>query len=243
MMLFAFLALSPLLGAAAATLGTGGVRRASAGLDGIAFLPLAASSTIGAALCVAIPLLRAQTPFDGLAAPALLACAGALLAALAHVDRSTAWAPDALMLPAVAVIFGLGSAAGTLDLDLLPSIGLGALVFLLAQLAWIAARRAIRGVPPPADLLAMLLPLPVLGFSAATVAFYISISLIMVAYRFSFGVRRIFAVAEAMRGASSDVGLAGVGEESVTPFLALSAPVALVLFAFFFPVSPLKGGW
>lgn len=241
-MLLLSLALAPALGVATAALGALGVRRASSGLDRIGFIPLAAASTLGAAVCLAIPLLRAQASFEGIAPPLLLACAGALLAALAHVDRATAWAPDALVLPAVIVVFGLGSVSGTLSMDPVPALAAGLIVFIVSQLAWIAARRAIAGVPPPADLLAMLLPLPVLGFSPETVIFYVSISLIMIAYRASSRVRRVFAAPEAMRAASIDIGAPSAEEGSVAPFLALSAPVALLLFAFFFPISTHYGG-
>jgi hypothetical protein len=242
-MLFSTLAISPVLGATAAALGVAGVRRASSGLDHVRFAPLAVTATTGAALCLAIPLLRSGEPFEGIALPLLLACAGALLAALAHVDRATAWAPDALMLPAVAAVFGLGSASGALPLDLAWALASGVIVFLASQIAWLATHRLIPGVPPPADLLAMLLPLPVLGLSPATVAFYLSISLIIFAYRISPGVRRVFSVPEAIRAASRDIGASDVDDAAAAPFLALSAPVALLLFAFFLPFPPHGGGW
>jgi len=151
---------------------------------------------------------------------------GGLLMLAAWVDQRTAWAPDGIILP---LMFGAATAAsliGTLEVGPISAFGIGLGIFLAAQLSW--ALQVVSGfrLLPPADLMALGLPLLLFGMTLYTPLAYLLLSLaLFLALR---GPEPLF---RAMRGAAADAalqeaGLRGAGRSA--PFL----PMALgALFA------------
>jgi len=160
--------------------------------------------------------------------PGLLAVLlSGLLAALSLTDRDTAWAPDALIVPLVALI----GAQAALSAGLPPLAGLAAglgILILLRALDRLLAPR-VEGCPPPPDVIALLSGPALLGIGAPLAAALILASGALLMLRMRPGLMWIFANPEAAKNAREDLGYEEEAGPAV-PLLAILFPVYLAVF-------------
>ncbi len=155
-------------------------------------------------------------------------CAVAFGAAL--IDRSSAWAPDGVVM-ALCVTAGVlgaapagdGMAQGALD---------GASVFAIVNLFWVAVARlrpaAAAAVPPP-DVIALLLPILVFGVTLTTFSSYTVMILVIFACRQSPMVLSLVTPDDVASDAARAEGF-GAGGARLT-FLAVGLPVTALVAA------------
>lgn len=149
---------------------------------------------------------------------------GAFLLTGAVLDSQTGWAPDSIMLPVTVLGVLAGQALG-------PSSGNFALAALLAVLsyyvvitAWIEmARRESRMVHmPPADFIAITLPIPIFGFDYLLAMFYIFTSVGIAACMVFPRLGNLLRKGEVISQVTAEH--AAVSDQSVT-FLAFAFPL------------------
>ncbi len=107
---------------------------------------------------------------------------GAFLATGALIDRATGWAPDLIMLPCCILALCLGGATGSWDIGPLHSIALGLGIYFALNGLWmgIAVRAPTIILLPPADILALALPVMIFGITMPLAACMVVISAILI---------------------------------------------------------------
>lgn len=135
-----------------------GVRWASDGEDRLSPGPL-----FVAALTGGLAGLLAGNDDPAISAIAVILCSGLIAGAL--VDRQTGWAPDTLVFPIVLLAMTLGALEGAWDLSPMRAVIYACLGYWLLQAVWILVAWKITDFspPPPADLIAVVLPLMFYG--------------------------------------------------------------------------------
>ncbi|WP_411840049.1 hypothetical protein [Paracoccus sp. ME4] len=135
-----------------------GVRRASEGEDHIRTGPL-----FTAALTGGLAGMLAGTQDPATSAVTVILCAGLMAGAL--VDRETGWAPDAIVFPIVLLAMTLGALEGAWELSPVRAVIYAAIGYWLLQGLWLLAAWKITDFspPPPADLIAVFLPMMFFG--------------------------------------------------------------------------------
>lgn len=146
--------------------------------DHVSKLLLSLFAATGASIAILLP---SEMPFWHRAAISLL---GGLLLAGAFLDRQIGMSPDWVSAPVLALALAVGTILQPwLAHGFSPLIwGLAGLVaHVVINLFWIAADRATGGrmVPPPADLVAIILPALIFGFSFEISVFYVACSLVL----------------------------------------------------------------
>ena len=109
---------------------------------------------------------------------------GALLLLAAWIDQRTAWAPDGITLPLMCGGAASASLIGTLGVGPVAALGVAFALFLTAQAAW--AAQALIGIRllPPADLMALALPVLLFGLSPyAPLTYLLLFALLLIALR------------------------------------------------------------
>jgi hypothetical protein len=101
---------------------------------------------------------------------------GALLLLAAWTDHKTAWAPDGIILPLMICGAVCASLIGDLGVTSGPAIGVGLLIFGLAQALWAAQAIAGWRVLPPPDLIALSLPVLLFGLTSYTFLTFLTLS-------------------------------------------------------------------
>lgn len=162
-----------------------------------------------------------------------LSAFGALLLVAAWTDHLTAWAPDGVTLP---LVFGATSAAGllgTLGVGPLGALGIAGGIFLASQAAWAFQAMIGRRLLPPADLMALMLPVLLFGPTIHTPLTYLALSGLLL-----FMLRAPEPVYLALRGPAAeeavrDAGLTGRGRSAPLLPLAYTALFGTLLFRLF----------
>lgn len=149
----------------------------------------------------------------------------ALLALGAWIDRISAWAPDAIMLPLSMALFLVSPEISSL-MGAGKAIGFGTLLFLGCILLWIVQDAVGYRFAPPADLVAIAAPIILFGMSMTTSAVFLAISILLLAAKKIPGVVAIFSRPEALADGSADV-VYNEDAKSVT-FLSVSFPVLII---------------
>ncbi|MFG6083434.1 hypothetical protein ACEUZ9_004694 [Paracoccus litorisediminis] len=209
--------IAPIAAAAAVS----GVRRVSEGEDKLPLLPAHASAALGAAIGAG------AFGFDlSLSQSLTLISLLAILGIGTYTDWRSGWAPDGLALSAVMLAMALGVVNGTWVLPLWAAVPVGIFVWLTANLTWLGLVRMIPALPPPADLLALVMPFLAFGIGIGFPASMIGISIVLAFCLFFPGIHRIFSREEVEEKAMQDLGseIAGRGRPVVT-FLAIAYPV------------------
>lgn len=182
----------------------------------------AAAIGVGCALPVVVLRGWSATPLDGFAA-GLFVMLCSLLALGASIDRMSAFAPDTIVVSTTiaAVLVGIGpqSAFGVI----LCLIIAAAIVFASIGL-WNLQERFDRPILPPADTIAMVLPMVLFGFDLMVSAAYLAIAVILLAIRHNETVARRFSVPEAVADALGETGL---GDGPAVTLLSIVYPVIL----------------
>lgn len=246
--ILAALIISALVGIAART----GVRSASRGQDDLSPAWSSLPAFLGGLSVFAFGPHASLGPGAGavgfpavLLLPHLLDIAiGSVLLALAAADRQTAWAPDALLYPLASLVgarFGIDADVQSLHqigrtASLLIWSGVGVVILLVVQAAWILSGTLTSRVPPPPDLAAFLLGPVLLGFGPAYAVAMISISLILLLIRLHPPVSQAFQAPSVVEAASDDLGYAAEDGPAV-PLLAVMLPVYLLTFLWIGPSS------
>ena len=155
---------------------------------------------------------------------------GALLLLVAWIDQRTAWAPDGITLP---LMFGGAASAGligSVGIGPISAIGVAFGIFIAAQVFW--AAQAISGfrLLPPADLMALSLPILLFGPSPYAPLTYLLLSaLLLIALRGPEPVYRLIR-GPAAEAAVRDAGLSGAGRSApLLPMALGSLFMALLL--------------
>lgn len=145
---------------------------------------------------------------------------GSLLLLAAWTDHRTAWAPDGIVLPLMISAAIVASLIGPLTVRPVPAMGVGVLLFGLAQAGWaVQALVGTRLLPPP-DLMALGLPVLLFGLTPYAFLSYLALSatllLVLRAPEPLYQRLRGPAASEAVR----DAGLSGSGRSA--PFLPMA---------------------
>ena len=129
----------------------------------------------------------------------------AFLGAAAYTDHRTGWAPDELTVP-ISVLSG-AIAVSSLGKDFSFWIGsvAGFLVWVLAQLLWARLLRLHSATFPPADLLALLVPMATLGFGLVSMTVYAGCAAFLSAVRCGWLSRGLAGDASSMSAAECDL--------------------------------------
>lgn len=153
----------------------------------------------------AMVLAAATRGVAGGAAVAGIVVAG-LMAAAAWVDRQSAWVPDVIFLPLMALAGVAGAPLGSGPLQLFGEGVAGLAVYALCLGLWHGVRRLGRPGIPPADLAALALPILLFGFDLAAGATYMMVSALLLAARQSPRLRDILSPRAPIAAALADTG-------------------------------------
>lgn len=190
------------------------------------------------ALAATLGLLAAgQLPDPGLPGVSLpdilgamaVVLGGALLTALAIMDRNTAWAPDLVTLPLCLLMAITGEMlAGDPVSGWTVLIGVG--IWGMAQLLWFAQVAVGAGAVPPPDLMLLIAPAVLFGATLPLIIYYLLVALTMKGCMASPGVRRVFVGAGVAERAGVETGTPGNPQEAIT-FLSIGCPILLIVLA------------
>lgn len=172
-----------------------------------------------------VPSVAAQD----LARAMVVVLSGALMAALAAMDRNTAWAPDLVTLPfcILAPMAGAAIAGEALSPGLILT---GLAIYGGAQALWfLQVLLRAEAVPPP-DLMFLLAPLAMLGIGVPLILYFMGVAITMKACIASARVRRIFIAPGLAEQVTTETGDSGNPQEAVT-FLAVGGPILLIVLA------------
>jgi hypothetical protein len=154
---------------------------------------------------------------------------GALLLVAAWTDHRTAWAPDGITIPLLCGGAASANLLGTTGMGPLTTIGVAFGLFLISQAAWYL--QAVIGWRklPPADLMALSLPLLMFGQTIHAPLTYLTLSALLL-----FLLRAPEPVYRALRGPSAaeaalDARLTGSGRSAPLLPLALGALYGVLL--------------
>jgi hypothetical protein len=161
--------------------------------------------TLFAIVLAAMALAAATRPGEVGPADARVMLAG-LMAAAAWVDRQSAWVPDVIFLPMMALAGVVGAPLGGGPMQLIGGALAGLAVYALCLGLWHAVRRFGRPGIPPADLAALALPLLLFGFDLAAGATYTVVSALLLAARQSPRLRDILSPRAPIAAALADTG-------------------------------------
>lgn len=145
---------------------------------------------------------------------------GALLLGTAWTDHRTAWAPDGVVLPLMISAAIVASLIGPLTVQPVPAMGVGVLLFGLAQVGWaVQALIGTRLLPPP-DLMSLGLPVLLFGLTPYAFLSYLALSVTLLLM-----LRAPEAVYLRLRGPAAseavlEAGLTGAGRSA--PFLPMA---------------------
>lgn len=222
-----------------ASLVTGALLAALAGFAATAGLSRLEPGHGRAAECLGASLLGALLVLaPALASPDVLTMAGYVLfgscaLVLAHIDRETSWAPDPPVFGLLLAVVLLALPAGTQSLAragfaLVAALG----AFAILQLGWLVLR-LLRLEMPPADILALLLPVLLFGVSFWAALAWLLLGLSLALLKLVPRWRRLV-MSEAVQARFADEGL-GSTQNPAIPLLALALPLAILMvnLAFF----------
>ncbi|WP_264772297.1 hypothetical protein [Defluviimonas salinarum] len=145
----------------------------------------------------------------------------------AMIDRASGWAPDLVVGPAVAAALATGGILGSWGGDPAWLLVGGVAAYIAAQGLWMAAqwRFPERMIPPPADLLALTIPVMIFGLTPAMVAVMMTISAILALCMKSDEILSLFSRQEVVDEVLKEVLGNDMNNERAITFLALSFPV------------------
>jgi hypothetical protein len=129
-----------------------------------------------------------------------------LMAAAAWVDRQSAWVPDVLFLPVMALAGVVGAPFGDGLAGLVGGAFAGIATYAVCLALWQGLRSTGRNAIPPADLAALGLPLVLFGFDFRAGVAYAAASGLLIAARISPRLRDILSPRAPIEGALSDTG-------------------------------------
>lgn len=165
--------------AAAAAFGCAlaGLRREVGSSAHVPLPALAAASTLGAAVALVLP------DYMSLQQGLVLSVLGGLLLAGALIDRQLGMALDWTSGPVLGFSLAAGYVLAAPGADVMAPlfwVALGLAAFVALNFGWLALDRSTggRALPPPADLVAILLPIIIFGPSLAATVFYIMCSIV-----------------------------------------------------------------
>ena len=150
---------------------------------------------------------------------------GILLGVSATIDRLTAWAPDGLIVP-ISVLACVYGPIG--DIHILWGVVAGLGLFVVAQLLWMLQVSLDRRALPPPDIIAVLLPFALFGFSIHTIIVLLTVALILLAILRWPHLEIFSGLQDAKDDAQQDTGIKG---GNTVAFLATAFPVTLVIWA------------
>jgi hypothetical protein len=147
----------------------------------------------------------------------------AILTLGAWIDRVSAWAPDALMLPFAIAIF-LASPNVSSPIEIGFAVGMGALLFMSGIALWVLQDfLETRFITPP-DIIALASPFILFGITTMTAVVFMITSILLLGALKSKRIAAIFSRPEAIADAVNDTGYSD--KPSVT-FLSVIFPVLL----------------
>lgn len=149
---------------------------------------------------------------------------GSLLLLGAWIDRISAYAPDAIIIPFCIMIFFVGVDDPGYA-DLFYSILLGLLLYIICIAMWIPQEASGYRVVPPADVAALAAPFILFGVEIATFAVYLASSVVLIAILRIPSLAPIFSKAEAVKSGAQDVHLP---DRPAVTFLSVAFPIIFV---------------
>lgn len=210
-------------------LGRVGVHMASGGEDSMPPIPLFLAGLIGGGLGLlaapADPVISAVT---------VVICSGLFSGAL--VDRQTGWAPDVIVFPIVVLAFVLGAASGGWDITPGRAAIYATCGYWAFQAAWIGVKWKYPdfSLPPPGDLVAIVIPMLFFGLDPRFVATMMAMALVLLLARQFRPVSRLFSRPELIVRIEEEDKLDYPDWCHAITFLALAFPVtalSLVIFS------------
>lgn len=175
---------------------------------------------IGAILMGACAL-RAGLPLENQVSLIIL---GSLLLLGAWIDRISAYAPDAIIMPFCILIFLVGFD----DIDprgMFDALLLGVLLYVICIALWIPQEASGYRVVPPVDVAALAAPFILFGVEIATFAVYLASSVVLIAILRIPSLAPIFSKAEAVKSGAQDVHLP---DRPAVTFLSVAFPIIFV---------------
>ena len=192
----------------------------------------------GGAILVTLALLATgQLPDPGIAHTSIrevvhagmIVLTAALMAALAVMDRNTAWAPDLVTLPLCITAAATGAILGGEAISF-TTVLLGVAIWGGAQLLWLAqVLLRVEAVPPP-DMMLLLAPLAMFGVELPLVIYFLIVAVALKACKAMPGVQRFFMARGLAEKVVADTEGHGNPQESVT-FLAIGCPAGVIVLA------------
>lgn len=199
------------------------VHRLSGGMDALAWAWAILPPGLGMLLGLMVspdPLLSPATLWLGLT--------GAIMLALAATDRQTAWAPDVLTVPMVALAsLGLVGPAAMLSLAGFAAVAAGLVCMLLLRVLHARLADRLPACPPPPDIMAFAVGPMILGIDMAYAAAMVATSVILATIRLAPWTACLFQRREAVDKAALDLGYEARMGPAV-PLLAIVMPVCFL---------------
>lgn len=200
-----------------------GVLRCSEGEDVLHLRKAMAAGAVG--LVLSAFTLSASTNLNALEST-VLPVLFVLLWIGAFVDRATGWAPEGLSICLPILALALGASNGNWEITIGWAVLYGSLLWAAVYFAWSLGSQRVSSLPPPADIIAFMLPFLAFGVSMHFTVAMLLISTILWFCLFFPEVHRIFSQQEVEMKALADFDDAVANSDRPTiTFLAIAYPV------------------